>query len=250
MSGVIHASHRCLFGALALVTTAALGLIHPSTAFAAAPSFVQQVSARGHAGSLAVTPGSVVTAGDRMVVEVGVWSYSGATAGSVTDSAGNAYTELTHFQASDHTELSVWSAPVTAGGGTKPAITVKATGTADIGVAALEYSGLSAAGGTAVLDVSATRSGTTSGAATVSSGATAATTGGNELAIGLYADSGFGDTLTPGSGWAGRVNVAPTGDMELLAEDQPAGLGATPNATAGTGPGTVWLMATLVLKHA
>jgi hypothetical protein len=37
--------------------------------------------------------------------------------------------------------------------------------------------------------------------------------------------------------------------MELLAEDQPAGLGAAPAATAGTGASTVWLMATLVLKH-
>jgi hypothetical protein len=249
MRGVIRTSRRFLFGALALVTLAAVGLTSASKATAAAPSFVQQVSARGHAGSLAVTPGSVVTAGDRMVVEVGVWSSSGATATSVTDSVGNTYTELVHFQASDSTELSVWSAPVTAGGGTKPTITVKATGTADIAMAALEYSGLSAAGGTSVLDVSAHKSATTLGAATVSSGATAAATGDGELAIGLYADSGFADTLTAGTGWTGRVNVAPTSDMELLAEDQSAGLGSTPNATAGTGASTVWLMATIVLKH-
>jgi hypothetical protein len=216
----------------------------------AVPSFVQQVAAHGHAGSLAVTPGSVVTAGDRMLVEVGVWNSSGATASSVTDSAGNTYTELAHFQASDKTELSVWSAPVTAGGGTRPTITVKAASTADIGVAALEYSGLSAAGGTSVLDVSATKSGTTSSAATVSSGATPAATGGNELALGFYADSGFGDALTAGTGWTGRVSLAPASDMELLAEDQPAGLGSTPSATVGTGASTVWLMATLVLKHA
>jgi hypothetical protein len=43
--------------------------------------------------------------------------------------------------------------------------------------------------------------------------------------------------------------VAPTSDMELLAEDQSAGLGSTPNATAGTGASTAWLMATIVLKH-
>jgi len=220
-----------------------------ATAAASSPSFVQQVAARGHAGSLAVTPGSVITAGDRMMVEVGVWSSSGATASGVTDSAGNTYTELTHFRASDNTELSVWSAPITAGAGTKPAITVRATATADIGMAALEYSGLSAAGGTSVLDVSAAKSGTTSSAATVSSGATPAATADNELAIGFYADSGSGDTLTAGTGWAGRVNVSPTPDMELLAEDQPVGLGAAPAAAAGTGASTTWLMATLVLKH-
>jgi hypothetical protein len=172
---------------------------------------VQQVSAHGHAGSLGVIPGSAVTAGDRMVVEVGAWNTSGATASSVTDSAGNSYTELTHFTASDGTELSVWTAPLTAGAGTKPAITAKLTGAADIGVAAVEYAGLSAAAGAAVLDVQA---------------------------------------HATGSGHTGRVNLAPTSDMELLVEDQTVGLGTTPAATAGTGPGTTWLMATLVLKHA
>ena len=112
-----------------------------------APSFVQQVSGRGHAGSLTVTPGSAVTSGDRIVVEVGVWNSAHATASGVTDTAGNTYTELTHFAASDGTEMSVWTAPITAGGGTKPTITAKVTSSADIGVAAAEYSGLSTAAG-------------------------------------------------------------------------------------------------------
>ena len=250
MFGVIRAIRRFLVGTLALVTMVALGLTNASTASAATPSFVQQMSAHGHAGSLAVTPGSAVIAGDRMVVEVGVWNSSHVTASSVTDSAGNSYTELTHFTASDGTELSVWTAPITAGGGTRPTITAKAGSTADIGVAALEYAGLSAAAGSAVLDVQAHATGTTGAAATVSSGAPPATTGSGELAIGFYADSGFGDTLTPGSGYTGRVTVAPTPDMELLVEDQIVAQGATPAATAGTGPSTRWLMAALVLKHA
>jgi hypothetical protein len=231
------------------MATAAFGLTNASAA-AASPSFVQQVSGRGHTGSLTVTPGSAVTAGDRMVVEVAVWNSSHSTASSVTDSAGNSYTELTHFAASDGTELSVWTAPITAGGGTRPAITARAGATADIGVAALEYAGLSAAAGTAVLDVQAHATGTTGAAATVSSGAPPATAGSGELAIGFYADSGFGDTLTPGSGYTGRVNVGPTPDMELLVEDQVVAQGAAPAATAGTGPSTPWLMAALVLKHA
>ena len=138
--------------ALALATT---GFTSASgAAVPASPSFVQQVSAhKGNVASLSVTPGSAVTAGDRLVVEVGVWNSSGATASSVTDSAGNIYTELTHFKASDKTELSVWSAPVTSGGGTRPVITVKPTSAADVGVAALEYSGVSAAGDSSVVDV-------------------------------------------------------------------------------------------------
>ncbi|HLK02321.1 MAG TPA: galactose oxidase-like domain-containing protein, partial [Streptosporangiaceae bacterium] len=197
-----------------------------------------------------MSTGSAITTGNRMIVEVGTWSSAGATTSSVTDTAGNTYTELTHFQASDGTELSVWTAPVAAGGGTKPAITAKTTGTADIGIAAAEYAGLSTAPGTAVLDVQAHATGTTSGTATVSSGATPAVTGTGELTLGFYADSGFGDTLTPGTGYTPRITLAPTSDMELLTEDQPATQGTTPAATTSTGPGTTWLMTTLVLAAA
>ena len=107
---------------------------------------------------------------------VGVWRSGSATAKSVTDSAGNTYTEVQHFKASETTELSVWTAPITAGGGTKPTITVTPTAKADVGVAAVEYSGLSSAAGTAAIDQSAQSSGTTSAAGTVNSGATPATT--------------------------------------------------------------------------
>jgi hypothetical protein len=85
-------------------------------------------------------------------VLVGIWSSGGPTAKTVTDSAGNAYTEVLHFKASDGTEMSVWTAPITAGGGTRPAITVTPTATADIGVAASEYAGLSSAGGAAAVE--------------------------------------------------------------------------------------------------
>ncbi|HEY5115468.1 MAG TPA: fibronectin type III domain-containing protein, partial [Nakamurella sp.] len=214
-----------------------------------APVFVQQTSARKNAASLTLTPTQAVTAGNRLIVQVGVWSATNATASAVTDSAGNTYTKLAAFTASDHTEMSVWSAPVTAGGGTKPTVTVTATGSADIGASLVEYAGLSTAGGTAAVDQSKTATGNTSGAATVSSAATAATTAGPELAVGFYADSGFGDTLTAGSGWTPRVNVSPTTDMELLVEDQTVAAGATPNATIGTGGNTPWLAATIVFKH-
>ena len=155
---------------------------------------------------------------------------------------------MLHFKASDGTEMSVWTAPITAGGGTKPTITVTPTAKADVGVEVLEYSGLSTAAGAAAVDQLASATGTTSGAATVKSAATPATTGANELALGFYADSGFGDTLTPGTGFTQRGNVSPQGDMEFLAEDATVGLGATPAAAVGTGTQTVWLMATVVFK--
>jgi hypothetical protein len=221
------------------------------TPTASAPVFVQQVSAHSSSKtSLGVTPSGNVTVGDRLVVEVMAWSGSHATTSGVTDSAGNTYVELLHTTASDGTELSVWTAPIVAGGGTKPIITAKVTASADIGVAALEYSGLSTVSDASVLDVSKTATGSTTSAATVSSGATAATSSSQELAIGLYADSGFGDTLTAGTGFTSRVNVSPTGDAEMLVEDQLAAAGATPNASAGTGASTIWLMDTVVLKSA
>jgi hypothetical protein len=201
--------------------------------------------------SLSVTPGTNITTGNRMIVLVGVWNSTSATAASVTDSAGNSYSELLHFTASDGTEMSVWSAPITAGGGTRPAITVKPTSNADVGVSASEYSGLSTASGTAVVDQSAQASGTTSAAATVASGATPATTASGELALGFYVDSGFGDTLTAGSGFTRRSSVSNASDMEFLTEDQSlSSTGATPNASVATGANTTWLMATLALKHA
>ena len=67
----------------------------------------------------------------------------------------------------------------------------------------------------------------------------------------MYADSGFGDTLTAGSGWTQRSNISNAGDMELLSEDQVlSSAGAKPNASVGTGPSTTWQVATVVLKGA
>ena len=135
--------------AAALAAAAVIGccaLVVSAGAASSAPAFVQQVTAHGlNLTKLTLTPSSNVTAGNRLVVLVGVWSNGAATAKSVTDSAGNTYVELLHFKASDNTEMSVWSAPITAGGGTRPTITVTPTAKADVGAAVSEYSGLSTA---------------------------------------------------------------------------------------------------------
>jgi hypothetical protein len=216
------------------------------------PCFVQQVTAHdGDVQSLAVTPSSPLTSGNRLVVEVGVWSSQAATAATVTDSAGDSFTELAQFTASDGTQMSIWSAPITNGGGTTPTITATPTAAADVGLAVLEYAGLSTAAGATVVDQSASASGTTgSGAATVSSGATRPTTAAGELAVGFYADSGFGDTIGGSAGFTTRANVSNSGDLEFLVQDQTAGLGATPASTFTTGPDTTWLAAVVVFKHA
>ena len=83
----------------------------------------------------------------------------------------------------------------------------------------------------------------------MSAGPTPATTAAGELAIGFYADSGFSNTLAGDPTYDVRTNVSPTGDMELLAQDQIlTGTGATPNPTTNTGANTPWLAATVVFK--
>src|SRR5262249_45221192 len=177
-----------------------------------APAFVQQAS--GHTAgqtSLGATFAANVTSGNRIVVVVGVWN-NGAVASGVTDSAGNTYTKVAGLVAPDGTEETIWTAPITAGGGTRPTGTAPADGTADIGIAAVEYSGLAGAAGSAGVDQPVTTNGSPGGPGRVAWGAPAPATAGNELAVGAYVDSGFGDTLSYGSAWSGRTNVSPTGD--------------------------------------
>ena len=217
----------------------------------APPAFVQQVSSVGSSKtSLAATPAANVTPGNRLVVEVDVWSAGGATTSKVADSAGDTFTEIAQFVGSDGTEMSVWTAPITHGPD-DPSITATPTAKADIGLVALEYSGLSTASGEhAVVDQSMHATGKTTTSAAVSSGSTAATTGGPELALGFYADSGFGSTLVAAPGYTSRANVSPSGTIQMLAEDTTVTAGAFPAASVTTGAGTIWLMATVVLKHA
>jgi hypothetical protein len=216
----------------------------------AGPRFIQSVSNRSASGStLQLTPTANIVGGDRLVVMAGVWSSGNATISGVTDSAGNSWTKATSVAASDGTQLSVWTAPITAGDGTKPVITVTASGSADIGGAALEYANLSTAAGAAAVDAVKTATGTSSTAGFVTSGPTAALTGDNELALGAYVDSGFSRTLGADPSFTQRVNVSPTGDMEFLAEDQTAGTGDTPAARVSTGASTPWMMATVVFKN-
>jgi hypothetical protein len=242
--GLSRAGVRILAGSV----LAALTVVVVVPAFAGTtPTFVQQVSAHsGKAASIAATLPANTTAGNRLVVEVGVWSSGAATASTVTDSAGDSFVKLLSFAASDHTQMSVWTA-VVATGGTTPTVTAKPSASADLGLVVLEYAGLSSVADASVLDTQAHATGTTSGAATVASGATTLASS-DGLAVGFYLDSGFSDTLGAGTGFTSRAAVSPATDIEVLAEDQPVSSGATANASVGSSRATVWLMATVVLK--
>ena len=215
------------------------------------PAFVQQVSAhKPSVKSLTVKPTGALGQGNRLVVIAGVWNDSHATAKSVADSSGDSFAEISHTVAADGTEQSVWTAVVTSGAAAKPSITVSTTAQADVGLIALEYSGLSSAVGSTSFDVQAHAVGLTGSAAatTVSSGATGPVASSGELALAVYTDSGFGDTLTTGDGYTRRAATAPVGDIEQLAEDESSMVGDTPDGSVGTGPNTDWVMSTIVFK--
>ena len=241
LSAAAYAIALLAGGTVALATA-------PAASAAATPAFVQQASAHGSSkSSIAATTGASVATGDRLVVEVGVWNSKSATTSSVTDSLGNSFVEVTDFTASDDTQMSIWTAPAPAGG-SADTVTAKPSAAADMAIIVLEYSGLSTVSDITAVDQFSHSTGKTTAATTVQSVPTAPATNSNELAVGFYADSGFGDTLTGGSGWSMRANVSPTSDVEMLAEDQPVSVGATPAASVGTGPDTIWLMATVVFS--
>lgn len=170
-AAVLHGRRAIAVATVVSVLIATLALSTwraPGTHAATIPTFVQQVGAHSFTTpSLGVTPGANITSGNRLVVEVGVWNSQAATISGVSDSAGNTYTLVLRFAASEKTEMTLWTAPVTNGGGTRPTITATATTPADIGIVALEYSGLSAAPGTASVDAVANATGKTTSAGTV-----------------------------------------------------------------------------------
>jgi hypothetical protein len=115
----------------------------------------------------------------------------------------------------------------------------------------LEYSGLSTDAGAGAVDQLKTATGKTTAAGSVSSGATAASSAPGELAVGFYADSGFGATLAGDPAYTVRTNVSPTNDMEFLVQDRVlTAAGTTANPATGTGANIPWLAATLVFKAA
>ena len=113
--GATRRRSRWVLGTVLAVVVAMSGGARQASAATPPPTFVQQTSGRASAASLTLTPPQVVTTGDRLIVQVGIWSSANATARSVADSAGNTWTRLSSTVASDHTELSTWTAPVATG---------------------------------------------------------------------------------------------------------------------------------------
>lgn len=218
--------------------------------------FVQGLGVRGTTVStLTATPASNLTAGNRLVVMVGVKGTTTTTAQSVSDAAGNTYVKVAQFRGTGSnatTEMSVWTAPITAGAGTRPVVTARSSASATMAITVTEYAGLSTAAGLAAIDQSRTGTGSATISGTAQSGATGATTGPGHLAIGFYLDGGPSRSIAVGSGYTARVNGSGNSSMEYFIEDQTIwASGSTANAQFGISAFATmpWLAATVVFKR-
>ena len=218
--------------------------------------FVQGLGIRATATtSIAATPAGNLTAGNRLVVMVGVKNTTTTTAQSVTDSAGNSYVRVAQFRGAGSdatTEMSVWTAPITAGAGTRPIVTARSSSSATMAITVTEYAGLSTASGLTAVDQSRTAAGSSRLSGTAQSGATGATTATGEVAVGFYLDGGPSRTISAGSGYTARVTGAGNSSMEYYIADQtiwPSGTTANAQFAISSFTTMPWLAATVVFKR-
>lgn len=181
--------------------------------------------------SLGATFNNNVVSGNRILVGVTTAGSNPSVTG-VTDSAGNTYhRDEGVADIANNVDTEIWSAPITAGGGTKPTVTATLTNS-DFGVDLfiLEYSGMSTASGATAVDTTAGQN--VASGTSVSSGNTGATSNASEQVVALYGDAGSSDTITAGSGFTIRQKVDGTAATMAAIEDGTTGAPGT--TTAGT----------------
>ena len=175
-----------------------------------------------------------VVVGNRIIVAVSEWNATATTVTSVTDTPGNSYVKDKDAVESDGTHISIWSAPIILGGGTKPTVTAHASAsTNEWAMWVHEYSGVTSAptnylDGTNAFTTGVSSSPITSGA---SSPAPAAA---NELAFGFYGDGGNNiATIGVSAGWTQRGSSiqGTSTTAEGACEDQPTSVGVGSNAS-------------------
>lgn len=177
--------------------------------------------------SCALTPGANITLGNRMIV-VCQWYTGGVGSANptISDAAGNVWS-LDVFPGSlGGYGLYIWSAPITAGGGTKPVITVAGPASSDFAMTYAEYSGIGS------VDVTVENWFVPSASATTT--ATAATAAANELVIAGIGNVGSTNTLTDTSGDTTLGLTDLTATAGLLAVERNSGVVGTPQTVTAT----------------
>lgn len=217
-------------------------------------------SSNGSVASFNLALGASTSVGQRIFCVTSTWKGSATpTTPTVSDNlnAGN-YVEDVAMTGNDggfQFRVSLWSKVVATGG--TPTITVApTTNNGGTGCVIWAISGLSTATDATAIDQSQSAAGT---GGTASSGASAATTGANEYAAGVYGDDGWGAVSASsgnvGSGWTyvlGTGHSAPSGDVFVEHKDSgTSGSTVTANLNTGVpGGGTTWTMAAVIYKLA
>lgn len=218
-------------------------------------------SGAGFGGSVAsqddpLVLGAATVVGDRIVVVCGIAETTGTVVSyTVNDNrnSGNYTQDATFSPGTDSNgnavRLSFFSKSVTVAGTTTVTVHISNPAAHFMfgGNQAAIFTGLQVADPAA--DVSAGAKGEST---TPSSGATGATTAANELVVGGYQDTGWGTTLSVGSGYtlAGKHDND-GGNWEGLLEYKDSGAsGGTQTATANAAASTSWRIGAVVYKIA
>lgn len=139
-----------------------------------------------------------VTAGNRIIVFAGNYPATGTVdaATAPTDNQGNTYTKLVAGTVTAGAVLSttIWTAVVASTGSLT--VTAHCSANSEMGVSAIEYSGLDGSAGSGCLDVSAAGAGNANNTSNAPTGTTAATTAANQLAVCAVSDWGTSATWT------------------------------------------------------
>lgn len=198
-----------------------------------------------------LTLGNNVTAGNRLIAVLSAQAVGASAAFSVSDSAGNTWTEdVTHVFTTSIMRCSIWSAPITAGGGSKPTVTFSsATNIYGISATLLEVSGLSNVSGAGALDGTAGNDGGNTQSTSPTTGTTAATTAANELTVCGYGDYGWNTTITAAS-LTIDGNDSPNSATTVVMGHRDSGSSATTQSCTftSTAPGTTYSAVVAVYK--
>jgi phospholipase C len=188
---------------LGLAATWALGSVAvPARATSASAGMVQSFSsALANANSqLAASPTLATTSGDLLVDAVKVRNVNGplTVVTGISDSGGNAWIRAAAIQ-SGKTDQEIWYAMNTRGISSSGSVDVTVTAAAAIAMTVIEVRGIA---GSAALDVTASRTGSSNAPTT---GTTAVTKNADEVAV---ADIGWNTGVTPSGQTAGYTSLA------------------------------------------
>lgn len=235
--------------------------VTPTTTCQPGPGNRQQSSNYAHnVSSISTTLSSTPSVGDLLIADVQV-AEGTATTTSVTDGS-LVFTERESVTAvsPDNTNVTIWTAVVPCGGAGTTITATPSSSPADMGIAVLEYPGLSG-----TIDGFSSSTGFTTGPMTTVTSGTGATANAGDTVIGFEADSGWQVNLSADAadGYTQEVNVQNNPVAEFLVEDQVAASTGTYNAratityTSATEgdlapfgfPGVPYVMGTIAFAH-